>query len=82
MWVINTADDQSYHVQCTPNLATVFIIKTSTAKGIHSISHYPKEAEVLFLPLSQFLVTKVRRHFPQSPDQIYLQHVNTVDPNP
>jgi hypothetical protein len=68
-----------FQVQCTPNLATIFSIKTSKAKKISSLSHLPEEKEVLFPPLSQFRVTSVSRFFPVNPDQVNLEHVGTVE---
>jgi hypothetical protein len=68
-----------FHLLCTNNLATIFEIKTSKAKRIGSISHFPQEGEFLFPPLSQFRVTRVSPFFPLHPDQIYLEHVNTIE---
>jgi hypothetical protein len=77
----DVSNNQRFHVLCTQNLATIFEITTTSkkAKKIRSVSHFPNEGEVLFPPLSQFKVTKVNRFFPQYPDHIYLEHVNTIE---
>eukprot|EP00906_Rhabdomonas_costata_P013457 RCo019327 len=60
----------------TPFFATHFVIENALISYMAPLSYFPEEDEVLFSPMSRYLVREVERNFPRNPDKVTLVYLN------
>ena len=60
----------------TPNFSTHFVIENASTAYVAPLSYFPEEDEVLFPPLSRFLVREVETNFPRNPDKVTLVYLS------
>ena len=60
----------------TPNFSTHFVIENALTAYVAPLSYFPEEDEVLFPPLSRFLIREVEKNFPRNPDKVTLLYLS------
>ena len=59
----------------TPNFSTHFVIENALTAYVAPLSYFPEEDELLFPPLSRFLIREVEKNFPRNPDKVTLVYL-------
>ena len=75
--ILLTSLDSGHVVRAfhTPHFSTHFVIENARAPYLGPLSFFPTEDEVLFPPLSRFLVREVEKNFPRNPDKVTLAYL-------
>ena len=70
----NLDSRQALRASSTPNFSTHFVVEK--APYVAPLSDFPEEDEMLFPPMSRFLIREVEKIFPRNPDKVTLVYLS------